>query len=143
MGKPEDHRYEDIIHLSRPESGRHPHMSMLNRGAQFSPFAALTGYEAVIQEVSRQTETCTTLADGGVAMLDAVLREIQERIDGQPLVKLIYFQPDDRKEGGSYVEAVGRVKRIDVTGQYIQLNDQQRIPLYYLYRGEILSEETE
>lgn len=37
--------YDDIINLPHHVSVKHPKMSMYNRAAQFSPFAALTGYE--------------------------------------------------------------------------------------------------
>lgn len=37
-------KYDDIINLPRPVSSKHPPMPMSDRAAQFSPFAALTGY---------------------------------------------------------------------------------------------------
>lgn len=48
--------YADIIHLPHPISKSHPQMSRQDRAAQFSPFAALTGYEEVIQETARRVE---------------------------------------------------------------------------------------
>ena len=47
-------RYDDIINLPHPTSKKHPRMSMINRAAQFSPFAAVTGYDDAIQDVERQ-----------------------------------------------------------------------------------------
>lgn len=49
-------RYDDIINLPHPTSKKHPRMSIINRAAQFSPFAALTGYDDAIQDVERQAE---------------------------------------------------------------------------------------
>ena len=49
-------KYDDIIDLPHPTSKKHPRMSRQNRAAQFSPFAALTGYDAAIQETERNTE---------------------------------------------------------------------------------------
>ena len=46
----QNNKYDDIIHLSRPASPRRARMSMIDRGAQFSPFAALVGYDAAIAE---------------------------------------------------------------------------------------------
>ena len=43
-------QYDDIIHLPHHVSKIRPQMSMQDRAAQFSPFAALTGYDAAIKE---------------------------------------------------------------------------------------------
>lgn len=51
------HRYDDIIDLQRPRTGRHKPMEPSARAAQFAPFAALTGYEDVIRETARRNET--------------------------------------------------------------------------------------
>lgn len=48
--------YKDIINLPHPTSKRHPRMPIYDRAAQFSPFAALTGYEEAIKETARQTD---------------------------------------------------------------------------------------
>lgn len=57
--------YEDIIDLPHPTSARHPRMSMANRAAQFSPFAALSGYEDAVRETARLAEErMETLAHG-------------------------------------------------------------------------------
>lgn len=49
-------KYDDIINLPHPTSKKHPRMPMINRAAQFSPFAALTGYDDAIQDTERQVE---------------------------------------------------------------------------------------
>ena len=56
------HRYDDIIHLPHPVSKKHPQMPILDRAAQFSPFAALSGYEAAIKDMERQVEELGTQA---------------------------------------------------------------------------------
>lgn len=48
----DEHKYDDIINLEHPTSRRHPRMSIQARAAQFAPFAALTGYDEIIREVS-------------------------------------------------------------------------------------------
>ena len=52
----EDHRYDDIINLPHHESTRHPRMSMADRAAQFSPFAALSGYGEVIGKTTEKVQ---------------------------------------------------------------------------------------
>ena len=47
-----EHRYDDIIGLPRPEPQRHPRMPRADRAAQFAPFAALTGFEEVIDDTA-------------------------------------------------------------------------------------------
>lgn len=59
--KPED--YQDIIHLPHHVSDNRPHMSMHDRAAQFSPFAALTGYDDAVKEAARITERLVEEAD--------------------------------------------------------------------------------
>ena len=46
--------YSDIINLPHHVSNKHNHMSMSERAAQFSPFAALTGYEEAIRKVQEE-----------------------------------------------------------------------------------------
>lgn len=132
------HKYDDIIHMERPVSGRHARMSMVDRGAQFSPFAALTGYEEVIEETGRLTEADTDLTESAVAALDEVLRRIGERIALHPRVRLICFQPDERKEGGSVRTVTGQVKKLDLYTHSLILTDLQEIPFYRLKAIEIL-----
>lgn len=125
----ETNKYDDIIHLSRPYSGRHARMSMLNRAAQFSPFAALTGYEDAIAETGRLTQSRIEPGEDRAEELDAVLRGLLERIDERPPVRVTYFLPDERKEGGSYVTAAGRLLRMDRQSGILQLTDGTMVPL--------------
>lgn len=46
--------YADIIDLPAHESSRHPRMSLYDRAAIFAPFAALTGFEDMIEEESER-----------------------------------------------------------------------------------------
>ena len=48
--------YDDIINLPHYEPKHHPRMPMWNRAAQFTPFAALTGYEDAIKDTAQQNE---------------------------------------------------------------------------------------
>lgn len=129
MNPAEDHKYDDIIHLSRPVSTRHAPMSPMDRAAQFSPFAALTGYEAVIDEAGRLTENGVELMGDGVAMVDEQLRLIGENIRSAPSVVVTWFRPDDRKSGGAYVTTTGHVVKIDPHEHFLLFADGMRIPL--------------
>ena len=107
------HPYEDILYLEHPTSKKHPRMSMLDRAAQFSPFAALTGYEATIKETGRLTNQKIELSDDEKQKLDTTLNHIQSQLPNSPLVEIIYFKPDIYKTGGSYLTIVDTIKKID------------------------------
>ena len=128
------HKYDDIIHLSRPRSGRRVQMSNYDRAAQFSPFAALTGFEAAIEETGRLTDQRIELDEGGKQILDAQMREVLDVIHTQPMVEILWFRYDEQKAGGSYVTTTGRMKKVDLYNQKILLTDGQTIPL-----GEVFS----
>lgn len=123
MNKSGEHPYDDIIHLPHHISSRHIPMSIMDRAAQFSPFAALTGYDAVIQETGRLTDSCVELDEGGKALVDEKLRQIAHNIDSQPEVTVTWFRPDERKAGGAYVSTTGRVKKIDMYTRSLLLTD--------------------
>ena len=122
-------KYEDIIHCSRPISTRHLPMSCYDRAAQFSPFAALTGYDGVIEETARLTEREVTLDVGAEAELDEKLRQIRETIHLRPEVIVTYFRPDSRKKGGAYVTVSGKMKKIDEYAQSLIFADGTAIPV--------------
>ena len=109
-------QYDDIIHLSRPVSRRHPPMPIAERAAQFAPFAALTGYEAVIEEAARLTARQIELSEDAKAELNRCLLELAARIEapGEPIpVKLTWFEPDGLKLGGAYRTETVRLRRVD------------------------------
>lgn len=113
-------KYDDIINLPRPTSSRHPRMSMADRAAQFSPFAALVGHGAAIEETARLTDRKIELTEDEKSLLDEKLRLLLET--GGTGV-FTWFLPDDRKDGGAYVTAEGMIRKIDpLTGQVILAN---------------------
>lgn len=117
--------YDDIIDLPHPTSERHPRMSMANRAAMFSPFAALTGYDAAVKETARLTDAKVDLTEDEKAILDA---KLQLLTPGES-VAITYFQPDAKKQGGAYLTASGEIKRIDGAAREIVLADGRRIPI--------------
>lgn len=119
-------RYDDIINLPHHVSTQRPHMSMLNRAAQFSPFAALTGYEDSIRETARLTDARIELDECAKAALDAKLQVIQS--NPQMPVSITYFVPDARKSGGAYVTAKGCVRKIGP--RMVWMTDRTEIPIH-------------
>ena len=111
----EQNPYEDILTLPHHKAANRPHMSMHDRAAQFSPFAALTGFDGVIAETGRRTERKIELSESQMTLLDQKLTLIGDVIrDGyHPVVTVVYFVPDARKEGGSYQEYTGKVRQVD------------------------------
>ena len=110
-----DDKYKDMLELPYPRESRHPRMSRHNRAAQFSPFAALTGYEEAVEETARWTAQEAELDEGVIEQLDLQLQEISRQLQqGQaPRVSVTYFVPDLKKEGGCYVTGTGVVQKLD------------------------------
>lgn len=136
------HCYDDIISLPHPVSGSHPPMPVAERAAQFSPFAALTGFEDAIRETGRLTDSKVELDEDARELLDEKLkrlRRLQAESGEMPWAAVTYFRPDEKKDGGAYVTVTGQVKRVDEYERVLVLQDGKRIPL-----GEIVGmEETE
>ncbi|MBR7108778.1 MAG: hypothetical protein IKC90_01950 [Akkermansia sp.] len=118
-------QYADIIHLPRPVSHTHPPMSLEDRAAQFSPFAALTGHDAAIAEAARLTEQRPILDEYTKWQISDTLQ--QAAADPQLSLHIVYFVPDTRKTGGSYAEACGCVKKLIPHRQLLILNNGQQI----------------
>lgn len=133
------HRYDDIINLPRPVSKKRSPMSHFDRAAQFSPFAALTGYDAVIAETGRLTDVQIELDEGGKALLDEKLQTIREHLEENPEVKLTIFCPDSRKSGGAYDEITGNVKKIDPVARILVLTGGEVVPIDRIYGIECLA----
>ena len=122
-------KYDDIIALPHPEPRTHPRMSLHDRAAQFSPFAALTGHSAAIAETGRLTDSRVTLDESEMARVDAALQRLRELLPQAPAVSITYFVPDERKAGGSYQTITGEVKRIDTVNGVLLLTDRREIPI--------------
>ena len=130
-------KYDDIIDLPHPTSQNHPRMSLYDRAAQFSPFAALTGHSAAIAETGRLTDRRVELDEYEMARVDAELQRLQELLPGGPTASITYFVPDERKNGGSYQTVTGEVKRIDAVGGVIQMADWREIPIKDVFSVEL------
>ena len=115
--------YEDIIGLPHHVSASHPQMSPEDRAAQFSPFAALTGYEDAIDESARLTEDYIELDENSRELLDEKIHELCGSAESRKEIAITYFRKDERKAGGTYVTITGRIKRIDGERHEIVLVD--------------------
>ena len=120
-------KYADIINLPHHVSRNHPQMSMADRAAQFSPFAALTGHDAAIAEAARLTDERPILDE-------SVKQEISDLLqlastDSNLVLNIVYFVPDARKTGGSYAEITGRIKKLRPHEKLLILDTGTRIPV--------------
>lgn len=128
-----DNAYEDILHLPHHVSQTRPRMSRMDRAAQFSPFQALTGLDSAMQETERQTTMKIELDENEKVVLDEKLRILQARILDNPEVFIVFYRPDAYKDGGSYCEVSGSLRRIDTVQRQLLLNDGTAIPLDDIY----------
>jgi hypothetical protein len=121
--------YDDIINLPHHVSTARPHMTAIDRAAQFSPFAALTGYDAAIKETARLTDERVTLDEYMKDALSDRLQIIADRIKEHPEIAITYFQPDAKKNGGAYVTAISTAKKIDEYERVVVMTDGTAIPI--------------
>lgn len=123
------HKYDDIINLPHHRSDKRPKMPLCDRAAQFSPFAALTGYDEAIKESARLTEQRRKLSDEKKNELNAKLSLLRIKNRSRTEVNIIYFITDQKKDGGAYTSVTGAVRRIDDCRRIIIMENQQKIPL--------------
>ena len=116
-------RYNDIIHLPHHQSKKHPHMTNLERAAQFSPFAALKGYDDEIEEAARFTEELLEQDESRLSALNDMLVELKMREKEHPEVTITFFQEDERKSGGEYRTVAGNLKKVDEYNHKLYLDN--------------------
>lgn len=133
-------KYDDIINLPHHVSSKRPQMSMQDRAAQFSPFAALTGYDGEIKEAARLTDSKIELDEYEKQEVDEMLQLILRHIGEEFEVIITYFLPDERKAGGSYVNVTGIVKKLDEYERLLVMRDGIKIPIDDILKIEIKSE---
>lgn len=121
-------KYADIIDLPHQKSVKRPHMPVEDRAAQFSPFAALIGYEDAVKETARLTDERIELDEYSKEELNRKLNEIKDDLTKQ--VSITYFVPDERKEGGIYVTASGCIKKFKEQEMMIVMGDGTEIPIF-------------
>ena len=123
----ETNDYNDIIHLPHHQSKNRPHMSNFDRAAQFSPFAALKGYDDEIDEAARLTEMQLDPDDERIREINEKLLLLKESASQHPTVKVTYFKPDSKKEGGAYLTVEGAFKKLDEYNRQLLLSTNTKI----------------
>lgn len=126
-------KYDDIINLPHFVSKKYPQMSMSDRAAQFSPFAALTGYDAAIKETARLTDRRVELDEDVLDRLNErlyILRNVLDDGSVYPEVRITYFEKDLRKDGGKYITVSGRVRKIHEYRNVVIFEDGTEIPVH-------------
>ena len=127
--------YSDMLALSRPVSRRHPQMRRADRAKQFMPFAALTGYEEIMEERETLYTPFRELSEEQRDRLDQKLYRLHDLLQArrQPAVTLEYFvsapkQPDPSARLGQYRILSGVARRMDLEKGTLRV-DGQAIPL--------------
>lgn len=128
-----------MLNLTRPQYDDLPPMPVQDRAAQFSPFAALVGYDAVIDETARLTDSKKELTEDEENELNANLRLLMDSLSERPKVTVTYFVPDERKTGGSYKEKTGIVRGVNEYENTLVFADGTVIPIMDLYSITIRS----
>ena len=126
-------KYKDIINLPHHQSLRRPRMAMIDRAAQFSPFAALTGHNDAIIETARLTDRKIELDEGTKSIINEKIQMISDFLFEKPTVTFTHFEPDIKKEGGTYLNTTGTVKKIDEFKKEIILTDGRIILIEHIY----------
>ncbi len=129
-------KYDDIINLPHHVSTKHAPMLAINRAAQFSPFAALTGYDNAVKETARLTEDRITLDEQMQEALSQKLQIIEKLLPEHPEVAITYFQPDKKKQGGAYLTATSAVKKLDEAERIVIMEDGKEIHINEIVRIE-------
>ena len=132
MSMVETHKYDDIINMPHHVSHSRPRMSNYDRAAQFSPFAALTGYDDAVKETERLTDIKLELTDDEKSVLNEKIQLIVENSDENTIVTVTYFEPDKLKDGGKYLTKIGKIKEIDQIERKIVFEDKSSIKIDFL-----------
>ena len=122
-------KYDDILRLPHHVSASRKPMAITARAAQFAPFAALSGYDAEVQEAGRLTDRPIEPDEYEKEAMNARLRLLTRHLREKWVVSLVFFQPDERKAGGAYVTRTGTVKKLYETERLLTLTDGTVIPL--------------
>ena len=126
-------RYDDIKDKTRPLYPDLPPMPIHDRAAQFSPFAALVGYEDAVEETERLTDSRREMLEDEIAELNRQLGDLQSRLRERPEIRVTYFIPDRKKDGGRYASKIGNARTIDQYSNAIVFTDGESIPVKDMY----------
>lgn len=134
--------YDDIIHHAYPVPTKRARMSAADRAAQFSPFAALTGYDDAITETERLTQRKVQLDPSVKDELNRKIHFLSERITQHPQITITYYLRDPYKVGGAYFTKTGYLKKIDHYQHFLLYSDGTSILMDDIFSisGDILKD---
>ena len=130
-------KYDDILNLPHHVSNTRPHISMHDRAAQFSPFAALTGYDDTVKETARLTDEKLELTTDRINDLNQKIAFLKEHAEERPQITVEFFIPDEKKSGGKYVTLSGKFRRIDEYNHNMVFTSGEEIPLNDIFEIEL------
>lgn len=127
-----NNEYEDLMSINHFEP-KHKRMNMTSRAAQFSPFAALNGYEDAIIEKNRITYDYLELCEDKLNNINYKLQKLKNKINTKPKIKVLYFMKDVKKDGGKYIEYIGILRVIDSINKFIIFTSGKKIGFDLIY----------
>lgn len=131
-------KYDDIMGLSRPVSPNRAKMANWDRAAQFSPYAALTGYDAAIRETGRLTDDWIEVSDNRNHELNRAITDLLEKLEAHPRVRITRFVADLSKAGGKYVTGLYRIRKADLYNRELWTDGGERIPMDDIWDMELI-----
>ncbi|WP_028042197.1 hypothetical protein [Candidatus Stoquefichus massiliensis] len=134
------HSYDDIKDIPYQKSRHHPHMSQMDRAAQFAPFAALTGHKETISETARLTDHKKILDENQIYLLNLKIQKVIQILKLHPLLQLNYYKSDTKKDGGHYYTLIKRIHKIDEYQCLLIMEDNIKIPIEDIYDLDIIHE---
>lgn len=130
--------YGDILRKSRPVSKRHRPMSILKRAAQFAPYAALTGFGALLGESVRHVEQKRELSEDMAQELNEVVQYLQAHAAERLVISVTFFRLDPKKAGGAYHTVTGTYEGLDMPSRVLFLCGGIAIPAMDIYAIRLL-----
>ncbi len=135
-----DNKYSGIINLPHHISKIRAPMSLRDRAAQFSPFAALSGHDEALQETARLTDAKTELDEYEKQRINEKIQIIMKRLPENKEIKISFFVSDGKKSGGVYITRKVKIKKIDTFNREIITTDGTVISVNDIYDIDIPEE---
>lgn len=132
--------YDDLLNYKYNGSTKEDKMSNEDRAVQFSPFAALTGFETMIYESAEETNERANLSEDRYDKINACLSKIMEHFPERTAVEIVYYFPNEKKEGGAYKIVRGKVRWIDEDAMTLIFSDNSTVQIYNIYDIEIIGD---
>lgn len=125
-----ENKYEDIISLPHHISKARKRMSLYDRAAQFSPFAAITGHDEALKETARLTDSKPELDESEKLIINEKLQMIMNnKTMPETKVSITHFVPDIKKSGGAYLKTEGFIRKYDSFARKIIMSDKETIDI--------------